>query len=320
MFVLYFLITLILLPFHLNSESPLPFNSPGGIRNEGNTCYLASALQLFAHGYHGRINSEDPVLLYLIPIVEELTAGEAFDDIAEAAAVMFDAEIMDAPLGQTGCALEVFEQLVGRLEEAAMVTRAKVTPFGDEKLVGSVDLLDPPPDEGAICRVIEDRMLILPVADGDGNCFRTLDISLYNLLNSTQEQVRFQRNGQVFEAEAGLQEGRLEENSLPRILPIGLRRQLFIGNSQVKLEHDIAVDDVWRIPVAYLSKENVAVAYQLMGFIRHWGNAGGGHYTAYLLRGDVWFCADDASVTPVHPDVARAQAKQALVLLFQRVE
>lgn len=56
MFVLYFLVTLILLPFHLNSELQPPVNCPGGIRNGGNTCYLASALQLFAHGYHGRIN------------------------------------------------------------------------------------------------------------------------------------------------------------------------------------------------------------------------------------------------------------------------
>lgn len=335
MYVLYVLIALMMAPFGLiadhepcaiveDSFYPAgalvePANPPGGIPNAGNTCYLASALQLFAQGYNGHVQSEDPVLLYLIPVLADLTSGKPITDMDAVATVLFDAQISDAPLGEMGCALEVFEQLVSRLDGPAIMTHAQVIPSGEERVIAAADAAAETPEADAIYRIIEDRMLILPVVNVDGCTSSNLNVCLHNLLCTVQEQVRFQRDGNLVETVQGIQEGRLDSSTLPDILPIGLRRQTFVAGTPVKIEADIAVDDVWLIPTECLSKKEITVAYQLIGFIRHTGNAAGGHYTAYVLRGDTWYCADDSHVYAVSADGAHAQAKQALVLLFKRV-
>ncbi len=334
MYALCWLITLLLTSLGLNADNETPVrieepylpagvvvevvNPPGGLSNRGNTCYLASALQLFAQGYNGHLSGEDPVLLYLIPVLADLTAGESFGEMGEVATVLFNAHVSDVPVGEMGCALEVFEQLVNRLEGPSIVTHAQVLPLGEERVIAAADPAGDMPGADEIYRMIEDRMLILPVVDVEGVVSSNLNLCLRHLLSTEQEKVRFQRDGNLVEAAQGIQEGRLDVSTLPDILPIGLRRQTFVAGAAVKIEADIAVDDIWLMPKECLSKEETTVAYQLIGFIRHSGNASGGHYTAYVLRGDTWYCADDSNVYAVALDAAHAQARQALVLLFKR--
>lgn len=43
------------------------------------------------------------------------------------------------------------------------------------------------------------------------------------------------------------------------------------------------------------------LTYQLVAQIEHIGNMNGGHYYAYVRRGDTWYCTNDTSVSNVNP-------------------
>ena len=55
---------------------------------------------------------------------------------------------------------------------------------------------------------------------------------------------------------------------------------------------------------------------RLSAIVVHRGNAGGGHYVAYVEHGGQWYCADDNRVAAVHLDDAQQVATRAYLLLY----
>jgi ubiquitin carboxyl-terminal hydrolase 20/33 len=56
--------------------------------------------------------------------------------------------------------------------------------------------------------------------------------------------------------------------------------------------------------------------YRLTGVICHIGSVLGGHYTAFVRKGDRWFLADDSHITPVSWDTV--MECEAYVLFYQK--
>ena len=55
--------------------------------------------------------------------------------------------------------------------------------------------------------------------------------------------------------------------------------------------------------------------YRLMGVICHIGSVMGGHYTAFIRKGDTWYLADDCRIVPVSVEVVLEC--EAYVLFYQ---
>ncbi|EGR29915.1 ubiquitin carboxyl-terminal hydrolase family protein, putative [Ichthyophthirius multifiliis] len=53
-------------------------------------------------------------------------------------------------------------------------------------------------------------------------------------------------------------------------------------------------------PPSYYYQNNGKLLYNLYGVVNHFGGIGGGHYTAYCLNEDNWYCFDDSSVNKVN--------------------
>jgi ubiquitin carboxyl-terminal hydrolase 20/33 len=61
---------------------------------------------------------------------------------------------------------------------------------------------------------------------------------------------------------------------------------------------------------------NKVTNYRLLGTIVHMGSFTGGHYVAYIRRGDQWYVCDDSRVTPVTPETVAES--EAYVLFYQK--
>ncbi|CAG7819782.1 unnamed protein product, partial [Allacma fusca] len=59
---------------------------------------------------------------------------------------------------------------------------------------------------------------------------------------------------------------------------------------------------------------NKVTNYRLLGTIVHMGSFTGGHYIAYIRRGDQWYVCDDSRVTPVTPETVTES--EAYVLFY----
>lgn len=109
---------------------------------------------------------------------------------------------------------------------------------------------------------------------------------------------------------------------LPEVLVIHLKR--FSYNRYTKNKLETLVD----FPIKGLDLSNYIVSktqelrnkYELYAISNHYGNMGGGHYSAYVYHNaeDKWYDFDDRHVSQVSPDSLKTSA--AYVLFYKRVQ
>ncbi|RHZ89695.1 hypothetical protein Glove_12g8 [Diversispora epigaea] len=91
---------------------------------------------------------------------------------------------------------------------------------------------------------------------------------------------------------------------LPPVLTLHLKRFLYDMGGTQKLNKHISYSTTLSIPPELMApsrKSNTAIEYQLFGVVYHHGNsAGGGHYTADVLRHDnEWIHIDDSTISSI---------------------
>ncbi len=111
--------------------------------------------------------------------------------------------------------------------------------------------------------------------------------------------------------------------ALPRTLTIQLGRFNYSTHlgAAMKLHEKITVGERLTIPAA-LSPTHADTAYALNGFVVHMGNSPrGGHYVAYELVGGVeWIRTDDGAASVVTRDEALAVVKEAYLISYTRAD
>ena len=287
--------------------------TPKGIPNDGNTCYIASAMQLLSqasmYGYSEHfgnaplqaysyedadgnsvldVKEEDlaahtAVRNHVRPAIEQLAGGARFKDAYKLTEQLYKDGMTDVPAGSQGCALEVFDNIWNSIQAPPFFCKGQ-------------DGLDKKTRELT-------RMLTCPVYDPHLEQPKTLDDALTRRLRMHKRE-------------------KLEVEHLPLLLPIGLSRVEFQDGKMVKQNQVIEVPDYWQVPGELLDDESKSVAYRLVGFIRHWDDNGSGdegHYTTYLKRGPHWVHADDSSARRVPDGERKNEQSRGVLYLFERI-
>ncbi|KAG1333901.1 Ubiquitin carboxyl-terminal hydrolase 8 [Cocos nucifera] len=109
---------------------------------------------------------------------------------------------------------------------------------------------------------------------------------------------------------------------LPEILVIHLKRFSYTRFTKNKLETfvDFPVHDLDLSPYIANKSPRPSDHYALYAVSNHYGNMGGGHYTAYVYheREERWYDFDDRHVLPVSEDNVKSSA--AYVLFYRRIQ
>lgn len=341
-------------------------NAPGGVAQGGNTCYIASALQLLAqaafYGYKDFFGDE-PLKTFSfenydgnrVDVVQEtdldlhkairnevrtavtqVCEGIRFQDSYPLAEQLNDYAVTGVPPGYQGCALEVFENIWNSIHAPSLFLDSQRVRTSEPTYVRNAG--DPANNPASLRTKSKEARSILscPVfqQDPSNHILRaeSLDAALKMELNSKLEKFKYTENGIIFEAN-GEDRRTLDTNTLPHLLPVGLKRLVWDENGrQVKYTQNIDIPDFWWISVDFLPPDATPVAYRLIGFIRHWDASESeskesgyftapnfGHYSAYIKRGPRWYHADDSSVEAVEDQERKEQQRQGVVYLFERV-
>eukprot|EP00457_Paulinella_chromatophora_P001305 gb/GEZN01001307.1/.p1 GENE.gb/GEZN01001307.1/~~gb/GEZN01001307.1/.p1 ORF type:complete len:930 (+),score=171.77 gb/GEZN01001307.1/:25-2814(+) len=108
--------------------------------------------------------------------------------------------------------------------------------------------------------------------------------------------------------------------SLPDILILHLKRFSYdrIGREKITTYVDFPMQGLDMGPWLVNPEEKENAIYDLFAVSNHFGNLGGGHYTAYAqnLVNQKWYNLDDSSVTEVEPESVKTSA--AYVLFYRR--
>lgn len=88
--------------------------------------------------------------------------------------------------------------------------------------------------------------------------------------------------------------------NFPKVLMITLKRFYPDGQRKNNVLVDFPLDslDLSKYVVGYNAN---TYKYKLFGVANHMGGISGGHYTAFVLNGDDWYCFNDASVCKINP-------------------
>ena len=104
--------------------------------------------------------------------------------------------------------------------------------------------------------------------------------------------------------------------NFPKILIITLKR--FSSNGMHKNESlvrfPIDVLDLSQYVVGYKANTH---KYKLFGVANHMGGISGGHYTAFALNGESWFCFNDDSVSLITPE--RVVSSSAYCMFYRKI-
>lgn len=106
---------------------------------------------------------------------------------------------------------------------------------------------------------------------------------------------------------------------LPEVLVIHLKRFSYTQFTRNKLETsvDFPISDLDLSPYIAAKHEQPNSHYHLYAISNHYGNMGGGHYTASIYQeGKGWYKFDDECVTPIREDSIKTPA--AYVLFYRR--
>ncbi len=322
---------------------------PKGIPNQGNTCYIASALQLLSQASlygcsenfgdaplqpYSYVNA-DGVQIQMVkesdipdqaavrdhvrPAIDQLAVGHRFNGVYELTRKLFEskAKVTDAPVGTQGCALEVFENVWDYIQASALFCeRQKALREGVEPVL--IPGYQSAPPSGLDKKDKEMRRMLTCCLDDQAN---TLNEVLRLELQGEIDGLLYTDSGQVYSGNVTIKKT-LDVEALPRLLPIGFKRTGWQDGYPVKRTQEVDVPDYWEVPGEFLSDDSASVAYRLVGFIRHWDDNGStdeGHYTAYLKRGPLWYHADDCSVTRVSERERLKEQGQGILYLFERI-
>ena len=96
----------------------------------------------------------------------------------------------------------------------------------------------------------------------------------------------------------------------PKVLFIHLKRFKFNGRRYIKNNDIVNINETINIKNYLIKKNNIM--YKLTGFINHFGNMDGGHYTATCLKeNNIWMNFDDSNIKQSNNDT-----KNAYILMY----
>lgn len=260
-----------------NSTSTSP--RPGGIMNGGNTCYIASVLQVIAH---------TPAYYQAFP-EEEGTGWK-----------------------------NKIREFVNLLWRGEVITRDKITEFrtlltddgwngGQESQEDAEELL------GFMLNKVDFKKQLIVEdqwKDSSAQPKRQL-MNIYPVSNISENELQYLFDETFSPAEVkdmteGKKRNRIRQlrGPLPDVLT------LRVGNGEGKIE----VNDSLRV-----NAEGREDWYNLTGFIRYVRrDENSGHYLSYFQQEGQWYEANDDNVTHIDRENALEEAKQAILFTFQK--
>ncbi len=287
-----------------------------GVPNPGNTCYIASVMQLV-------LTIPQYRNLFMNNLREEVYSNVIYEVIRTGRALLVAMNSLTTSVEQVTAfrtALIRSGWLGGRMEDAGAQQDA------GELITFILDLLDNTEragrhhqwrDRGSLAGPSSEHTRD-PVVNLSGIRFSGEGRSIEDLLAHNLSPVRIESeqldNGAIRD-----HNWRLEGN-LPNVLTLQLNRFSFstILGRALKLKEKVTVGATLVIPTA-LTPDGSAVNYRLSSFIVHSGESpGGGHYVTYSRRGDDWYLGDDAAVSKVTTAEVGEKVKEAYILTYEK--
>jgi hypothetical protein len=121
------------------------------------------------------------------------------------------------------------------------------------------------------------------------------------------------REGTTFER---FTETRQMAGNLDGVVGIHVKRFAAWGNRMVKLNNPLIFppNGVLDISTAY-GQPKGTIQGEVVSFVVHGGNLGGGHYVSYVKRGNQWYCCNDDRITE-QTEAQIAEARKRAYLIF----
>lgn len=323
-------------PFSLVTRSEC-----GGIPNRGNTCYLASSMQMMARffpehfqknltmdrrlGPNGMIRNVETrerlaerkrFQAIASPMVQLLNEKRDVKNIDSLVRAIQRCNIVAQPFGAQECAMEAMGGMLDNLQAprytlkkttAVARTDARLREMLRTEVIRPEEIL--PADQDA-CTTDTNSMLRLQILN-NGRKAKTIEEALKkSLISSFSEYMHRGRkvNGVHFY--------KFDATTLPDTLPVALNRFDDYGR---KIQNAVKVGDTLTIPANYTEQGDKEIKYRLKGYVIHGGGASGGHYRAFFKEGDKWFHANDSSVLPTTERRRKSEQNNAYIYVYERI-
>lgn len=295
-------------------------SKPGGVRQAGNTCYLASVLQqianidslarLFDSDVHVLTQShlETAAGFKQRGILQKLSKG-----IIESVkmGIEVDSEQINSYRVQMGLCGFPFEYGLSGQEDGAKAFQWLIDQVSNSDGSDGIVHLQ------STVKVDSSRVLVLgnnpsstqaQVQKGPPESLLSLEVSSKNIrslqaaLESffTDEALEdgFQFDGRSHKLPAKKQ---LALQKFPDLLPIQLKRFSNSGSYSRKVRKKVSMPEELTLSKSHLpegTEETEDGKYELVGIVLHIGTLRSGHYISYVKYKGEWVCADDSKVEP----------------------
>ncbi|MGK0183077.1 MAG: hypothetical protein ACI9YB_002385 [Halioglobus sp.] len=322
----------------------------GGIPNRGNTCYLASSMQMMARffpalftkqldtdtirGGDGVIQAVDsPQRLaerkrfqrVAAPMVQLLNGKSDIQNIDVLARAIQGCQIIPPHFGDQECALQVMEGMLMNLGAPRLKleksTAIATTPKMLNEIRDTGELQGAEIIPGNAYNIDPIVMPKLSISDGRWKA-KTIEEALDHDLRSIVEGYRDNAGLHNERLINGVHICKYDTETLPDTLPIALKRFAFDKNtfSNSKIQNSVKVGDILTIPAKHTKQGDKDVNYRLKGYVMHSGGTGGGHYRAYFKEGEKWFHADDSSVQPTSEGRRKSEQDKGYIYVYERIK
>jgi|GEM_PF-4584027 len=289
-----------------------------GVPNAGNTCYIASVMQL--------INTISRYRdLFVNNVKEDVYNNEIYEVIKTGRELLNGITTLTTSLGQITAfrnALIGSGWLGGHMEDAGnQQDAAELMTFilgllGNTERTGRLHQWQ---DRGSAGGVGGVEHTVDPIVNLSGIRYegegRTIEDLLQHNLNPTRIESEQLNPNTVRDHRWSL------EGTLPNILTFQLNRFSFstILGRALKLKEKVSTGLTLNIPAALSPNGNI-VGYQLSSFIVHSGNsAGSGHYVSYVRRHDGWYLCDDATISKVSDEEVNEMVKESYIVTYEKL-
>lgn len=285
--------------------APLPEDFKG-IKNGGNTCYLASVMQIITHTPEYR-NAFDENRVQKHPrmaamgryIIQQIQSGKG---VTVEEIVNFRTELINA-----GWLSRNFIE-APRQQDAALLLNFILEETQADMQITELDRWQTiPVSEPKVPRKTPLNLLNIPGLAVDGQiAMQQLIADFLNvpLINDNMTHTRSLIG------------------ELPPVLTIQLNRFSYdrILLAAFKLNQKVTASNTIQIPVSVTENSiEQFVTYDLTGFIVHLGaSINFGHYVSYYLKNGQWYGANDAHVNPVTIQVVNEAAKEAYTFTYKK--